>query len=340
MKLSARDADGYFARPDPDKTGILIFGADAMRVALKRQQVIGALVGPSGEEEMRLVRLQAGELRKDPAALLDAIKSPSFFAGPRVVFVQDAGDGLAKTIANALSQWLEGDAQIVVTAAGLPARSGLRKLFEGHKNAYCVGIYDDPPSRAALQAELERARIGELDSDAMHEIVALSQTIGPSELRQTLEKLSLYKTGDKNPTTAQDVQAIAPATIEVALDDVLNCVAEARAGDISPVLRKLAGQGVQPVGLCIGASRYFRTLHAAACDPGGPVAHLSRVRPPVFGARRDRMGRQAQSWGVARLERAIKMLTDADLSLRSASRAPQMAMIERTLIRLAMLGKR
>ena len=37
MKLSAREASGYFAKPDPDKTGLLIYGEDAMRVALKRR---------------------------------------------------------------------------------------------------------------------------------------------------------------------------------------------------------------------------------------------------------------------------------------------------------------
>ena len=51
------------------------------------------------------------------------------------------------------------------------------------------------------------------------------------------------------------------------------------------------------------------------------------------------MVRQAQGWGLRKLEKALSMLTDTDLALRSASRAPQMAVIERTLIRLAMLRK-
>lgn len=42
MKLNPREAEGYFAKPDADKTGLLIYGADAMRVALKRQQVLAA----------------------------------------------------------------------------------------------------------------------------------------------------------------------------------------------------------------------------------------------------------------------------------------------------------
>ena len=45
MKLSAREASGYFAKPDASKTGLLIYGPDAMRIALKRQQVIAALIG-------------------------------------------------------------------------------------------------------------------------------------------------------------------------------------------------------------------------------------------------------------------------------------------------------
>ena len=65
------------------------------------------------------------------------------------------------------------------------------------------------------------------------------------------------------------------------------------------------------------------------------------MRPPIFGPRRDRMLRQAQKWGVVRLEQALTLLTDTDLQLRSAGQhAPAMALVERTLIRLAMMAAR
>jgi DNA polymerase-3 subunit delta len=64
------------------------------------------------------------------------------------------------------------------------------------------------------------------------------------------------------------------------------------------------------------------------------------MRPPVFGPRRDRMLRQAQGWGMHSLEKAIGILTDTDLALRSSSRAPALAVMERALIRLAMLNRR
>jgi len=95
---------------------------------------------------------------------------------------------------------------------------------------------------------------------------------------------------------------------------------------------------VQPVGLCIAAIRHFRALYTVASDPGGPAKGVARLRPPVFGPRRDSMQRQAQAWGAARLEAAVTVLTDTDLALRSAGRtAPAMALVERALIRLAMM---
>ena len=51
MKLSARDANRYFGTPEADRTGLLIYGPAAVRVALKRQAGSGALLGPRGGQE-------------------------------------------------------------------------------------------------------------------------------------------------------------------------------------------------------------------------------------------------------------------------------------------------
>ena len=339
MKLSPRDASGYFARPNPDSTGILIYGPDTMRIALRRQEIIKALIGPEGEEEMRLTRIPASDVRKDPAQVLDALKSVSFFPGPRVVFVEDATDVAAPALITALGDWQSGDAQLVVTAGQLKATSKLRKAFEAHKNAYATGIYDDPPSRDDIERALKEAGISAPDREIMSALTDLARAMDPGDFRQTMEKLGLYKLGDTTPLTSDDIDACAPASTEAALDDILHIVAEARAKEIGPLLRRLQAQGANPVSLTIAAMRHFRALHSAASDPGGAAQGIARARPPIFGPRRDRMLRQAQALGLHKLETALGVLTDTDLALRSAGQtAPQMAVVERAFIRLAMLG--
>ena len=339
MKLSPRDAPAYFAKPDPDRAGLLIFGQDAMRVALRRQQMLAALLGDGAEEEMRLTRMPGAELRRDPAQALDAMKAVGFFPGARAVFVEEATDAAAPAILSALDAWQPGDACLVVTAGALKPSSKLRKGFEGHANAYAAAIYDDPPSRAEIAAQLNTAGLRNLSGDAEALLTAYAAQLSPGDFAQLVEKTGLYKRGDETALSVDDIEACAPQSIEAELDDILNIVAESRSGEIGPMLRRLQAQGTNAVSLCIGATRHFRTLYTAASDPGGAAAGVGRLRPPVFGPRRDRIVRQAGSWGAPRLEAALTLLTDTDLQLRSAGQtAPAMAVMERTLIRLAMMN--
>ncbi|MCR8724943.1 DNA polymerase III subunit delta [Frigidibacter sp. ROC022] len=338
MKLSPREAPGYFARPDPKRAGLLIYGGDAMRVALRRQEVVAALIGPEGEAEMRLTRIAGADLRKDATLLIDAVKAISFFPGNRVALVEDATETVRGAVGAALEDWQPGDAVVIVTAGALGKSSGLRKLFETHVNAYAIGLYDDPPSREEVEALLKQGGLTQVSGDGLAALMALSRALDPGDFRQTVEKLALYKCSDDSPVGPEDVAAVSPATIEAEVDEVIRIVAEGRVAEIGPVMQRITGQGVNPVSLCMAATRHFRTLLAVASDPGG--AGIGRLRPPVYGPRRDRLERQAGRWARADLEAALGLLTDTDLTLRSSSKAPQMAMLERALIRLAMLAQR
>lgn len=341
MKLSSRDALRAFANPDPKKTGVLIYGANAMRVALKRQQLVKGLIGATGEGEMRLTRIQGSELRRDSVALNDAIKAVGFFPGPRVVLVEDANENCADSVLVALKDWLPGDAQIVVIGGNMKPTSKIRKAFEAHSNALAVGIYDEPLSRAEVEAAIAKVGLGELRSEALGAIGDLSKVLDPGDFAQFLEKLSLYCMTEAGPVTVDNVEKCAPQSTEAQLDDVIALVGDGDAHGLSPVLHRVLAQGVSATGLCISALRYFRMLHTATCDPGGLSSGLSKLRPPVYGSRRDRMQKQAMGWGLARLEKAIHILLETDLKLRSAGQtAPQMALVERCFIRLSMMGKR
>jgi DNA polymerase-3 subunit delta len=339
MKLSPRDATAFFRRPDPKIAGVLIFGEDTMRVAMKRQEAVAAIIGPEGETEMRLTRLIGADVRRDPAQLLDAVKAQGFFPGPRAVLVEEAADGVTAATKAALAEWHEGDAQIIATAGGLQAKSSLRKLFESANNAYAAALYNDPMGRAEIEAELARAGLREVDCAAMGALEHLARDLTPGDFRQTLEKIALYKHEDPTPLTPDEIALNAPASIEAETDDVFHVLAEGRTADIAPVMQRLTAQGVAPVTLLIMGMRHFRTLFALASAPGGPAQGITRIRPPIWGPRRDRMLRQAQMWSNQRLEEALKVLMDTDLTLRSAGqKAPGMALVERAFVRLAFMA--
>jgi DNA polymerase III subunit delta len=340
VKISGAEAASRLAdKPGAELSAVLLYGPDPMLVSVTRQEVVAKLVGPSGEAEMRLERVQVGELRRDGAVLGDTVRAQGFFPGRRVVLLESASDGVADSVLRVLADRQPGDAILVVTAGQLPARSSLRKAFEAHRSAYAVALYPDPPSRGEIEARLGREGI-RADAEAVDSLVALATEQDPGAFSRTLEALALFMHGSSAPASAADVAAVAPDVGEGDVDVLINCAAEGNAAAIGLHLKRLAASGTPPTSLAIAASRHFRALHAAASAVDGVEAGLSRLRPPVFGPRRSRMAAQARRLGQPATEKALMLLTEADLALRSSRPVPGLALVERVLIRIAMLAGR
>jgi len=329
MLLKGRDATAFLRKPDPGAPGLLISGEDAMRVADARAQVVAAITGPGADEEMRLTRIAGADLRKDPAALIDATRAIGFFPGPRAVVVEDANDALAPVIAAALGDWREGDAQIVVTAGTLTPRSALRKLFEGAKTAVAITLYDEPPGPDEVAEMLAAAGLARISPEARRDLADLAQVLEPGDFRQTVEKLGLYMYRAEAEVTPDDVAACAPASWEADVESLCDAVMSREEARASGLLSRLLQQGTAPVTVAIALGRRVRQLHQIAADPGARVFARGGFR------RRDLMARQAREWGAQALGTALGMVVECDLQLRSATRAPEPALVERLVIRLA-----
>lgn len=337
VKRTGSEAARALAKPDPHRAGILLHGPDAALVAMVRRDLAAALVGPGGEAELRLERIEAGDLRRDPARVADAIRARGFFSGPRIVVVEGASDAVAEPILDALAAFRPEDATLLVTAGPLPARSRLRKGFEAARDAVAVALYPDPPGRAEIAARLEREGIAGVTPGAMEALEALGAALEPGEFAQTLTTLALYRHGSAEPVDEAAVAAVAPAGPEAEIDAIVDAIAEGAVHAVGSLMRRVAPRAAAATGLVIGASRHFRALHAVAASPGGIEAGLAALRPPVFGARRARMAAQARAWGQGRAERAMRVLMDADLALRSSRPVPALALVERAFIRVAMM---
>ncbi|MCL5776658.1 DNA polymerase III subunit delta [Limibaculum sp. FT325] len=338
MKLSGRDSASFCRTPDMRLAAALLFGPDAATVSVARREIVAAL---SEGDEMRVTRLDGGAVRKDPAALDEAVRSRGFFPGRRVVLIEGARDELADTIAAVLADATPEDAFVVAEAGALAPRSGLRKLFEASRVAAACGLYPDPPDPAELSAALQRAGLSAgVTREAETALASAAQELDRAQMAQLVETIALYGASASAPLPAEAVLALLPAASDAEIDRLIDAVAGGRAEDVVALYDRVAAGGGGPVQILIAAGRMFRQILTLASAPDGLDAALARLRPPVFGPRRTALARQVANWPASRAEAALRLLQDTDRTLRSPGARPDRALVERCLIRIAMMGAR
>ncbi len=338
MKLTSRDVFSFFESPPKVITGVLIYGNDSVRVSDKKQQLIKSLLGSNAEEEMRLERISGEKLKKTPEQAIDLCKAQSFFTGKRALLIEEANDTITNIIIKAVDAWKDGDATIIVTAGSLKSSSSLRKLFEQKKNIFSAPIYDNPITKFEVEKIIAESGLQDVTQDGLTQLIGIASDLQPGDFKQSVNKLALYKLNDKTPVTYQDIVNCTPVSSEADIDEVLNVILAGKKFEVIKILGRLSPQGTTPVALVIAATRHFKTLFSIISDPGGIDVGATAFRPPIYGPRKKTLINQAQKWGPVKIKKAIKLLTATDLQLRSSNqRAPQMALVERLFIRLAML---
>ena len=341
MKLNPQNLQKFIDKPDPSRAAILFYGADTMRVALKRQEYLENLLGPNAEQEMRLTRLTGDEVLKNQSGIFDTIKATGFFPGQRAILVENTPDKASKIIIDCIKAWQPNDAHIVITSGTLKPSSQLRKSFENHEQTVAAPIYDNPMTEMEIKKELSRAKIQIKDPSVIDIVYGLSKDLEPGDFRNTLEKIYLYKFNDKSSLTAKDISACRPISAEANLDDMIYAVADGKTHKINAIFNRLKAQGVQPVTLCLSFQRHFKLLLRLSIYEGTQSEAISNQKPPIFGPRRNIILNQLKLWNVKNLKTALAYFVELDLGLRSIStQSPVEAIAERTLIRVAMLAKR
>ena len=338
MKISGSAGAKFCRRPDPGIRGALLYGPDAGLVALNRQALVKAL---TEGDDLRLTRLTGEQVRRDPADLDTALKSRGFFAGRQAVLIDGAKDTAAKAIGEVLASATAEDAFLVVTADVLPARSALRKHFEGTRDLAAIAFYPEAPGPAEIATRLaEHGYTARLSPDAAAELVGIGAVMDPGSFAKLLETVAVFGLDREDPVRADEIARLAPASQDTALDLLVEAVALGRPDRVAPQLGRLGSGGTAPEQMLRAVARHFRMLLGVAVDPEGPEAGLGRVRPPLFGPRRRAAGAQVARWGAPRLEAANRLLFQTERLLRTPGQRPAHALIERCLLRLAMMAGR
>ncbi|TAK98217.1 MAG: DNA polymerase III subunit delta [Rhodospirillaceae bacterium] len=339
MKVDARRAEGFLAKPDASVRAILLYGPDVGLVRERMVALTRAIAG-STDDPFRTAEFPADSLRSDPARLGDEAAALALTGGRRVVRFRDASD----TVAGVFADWLKaplGDSLVIVTAGELTPRAKLRQVFEDADQAAAVACYtDEADVLARLVRETLKGAGLTVTSEALDWLT--DHLGGDRELsRRELEKLVTYMGTGNSTVTAEDVLACIGDTAAFDVDDLIFAMADGDQAAVQRTFLRLTAEGTSPIAVITAAARHLVRLHETRgrlADGRNLEQAVAGLRPPVFFKFKTRFQAQANKWNEALLARGLELLTDAEVAAKSTD-MPVEAVAERALIQVAQAAR-
>ncbi|HCX14344.1 MAG TPA: DNA polymerase III subunit delta [Rhodospirillaceae bacterium] len=344
MKIPPGRADAFSANPDSGVRSILVYGPDAGLVR-ERLNILTRSVADSIDDPFRVSEFSADQLRDDPARLRDEAAGLALTGGRRVVRIRDATDKTADLFAKFLENPV-GDALVLVDSRDLGPRSKLRTVFEKANDAAALACYSDDTQslEAIIRSSLKAAGL----QIAPEALGWLTSHLGGDreQSRSEIEKLIVYMGPDaaarNTVITEDDILACVGDNAAIGLDNLTYAVCEGDQAMVRRAYGLMIAEAVSPISILTSVSRHFMRLYETRGhlkDGKNIDEAASRLRPPVFFKYKRRFQIQAGRWSEDLLIRGLELLMKAELSAKSTD-MPTIAVVERTLIQLAQVGRR
>jgi DNA polymerase-3 subunit delta len=337
LKLSGAAARRFLEKPNANVA--LLFGPNRSLVAEAARALIEiALHGT--DDPFALSRLSDDDLKKDKAALGDALAAQSLLGGPRVAWVRIDGAAGEDQILSALANAEAGapGAFLVIEGGELSASSKLVKAFEEARRAVVIGFYEES---AAERTAFVRSFLDSEGIAASRDVAeALVERLPDDRAlaRCELEKLAIFAKGDALSTA--DLDALLPSENDAVLDEAVHAATDGRGSAAQEALARIAGlSGVTAIKAL--ERRLLRLLEVRTqMDQGVSAADAAaRLRPPLFWKERDRFQSQLGVWSTQTLARALEGLWNAELAAKQAQ-SPQALLAADAFANAAKLARR
>ena len=313
MKIAAGKINNFIRKPDPQIRAVLIYGPDGGLVR-ERSEIIAKSVVEDLNDPFLVSDLTSETLKQEPGRLMDEAAAIAMTGGRRVVRLRDADDSCAAALAAFLEE-PAGDALIVISGGDLPARSKIRKIFEGSKTiGAAVACYaDDGQSLDGLIRDTMRKANIRIEEGA---IGYLAARLGADRAlsRSELEKLVLYA-GEGGQLELDDIIQSIGDSSTYGLDTVLYATAEGNARELDETLSKMWADGTNAVSLLRAMSNHILRLQQviAERESGKPLeTAIKSLRPPVFWKMESRFKRQLGLWDKKLSALALDILLKAE----------------------------
>ncbi|MEL6323487.1 MAG: hypothetical protein AAFQ84_04575, partial [Pseudomonadota bacterium] len=175
MKLSGAEAVRFCQTPQAAYWAFLLFGDDEGVVADGFLSLKQALF--KDRDDLDVITLDDDEVKKDPAALMDALDARSLLGNPRLIRIRANGDKAAAPILEAIQAGDQAidrfESPLVITAGALQKRSKLRAGSEAAKHAAALHLFSDETQDLVALVRARLAEDGlEIEEMALERLVA------------------------------------------------------------------------------------------------------------------------------------------------------------------------
>lgn len=318
-KLTSRQIAAFLTNPDPGYPVVLLYGPDQGLVRERGLRLVKTIVKDLSDP-FRISKIRGAELQSDPGRLADEAAAISMTGGRRVVWISDAVEDNAKTLAAHVETAI-GDALIVVEAGNLSPRSKLRQMAEKSKAVMALPCYaDDSRTLEALIQDTLKAHNLTLSPAALGH---LGNNLGQDRqiTLQELEKLALYCHG-KNQISLTDVMAITGDVSALALNDIADYCAQGDIEALDKALARTLETGTATTSLLRSSSNHFQRLLLVIDQAARNTTIDSAVKalkPAVHFSRNAAFKQQCRLWDRPRLEAALEAFQNAETQCRKQS---------------------
>lgn len=332
----AHEVDGFLARPAQTGTVILIYGPDKGLVS-ERGAKYAKLTGLPLDDPFAVLRIEADEIDKDPARLMDEARTISMFGGDRLIWIKNATaqKGLAEAVKLLIAEPAQ-DTYILIEAGDLKKGAALRSNVENGSTGMALPCYtDDARGIDGLIDDVLQANHLQISNDARQ---FLRLSLGGDRLatRGELEKLCLYARGQQR-IELEDVRELVGDVAALSQDEVIDAVLIGDLPKFNTAFDRVVNTGTHPFLLVNSAMRQFSQLQTLryAMETGNMPAGLvvNSAKPPIFFARKKLVETALGLWSVAALNRVTDRLQRTVLESRQNS-ALSTAIIRQTFIAL------
>jgi DNA polymerase III subunit delta len=300
---------------------VLFYGSDPGMVS-DRASKLARGIASTGTPPGEIIRIDELDLEHDADRLLVELQTIPMFSGRNVVRAAASRRVTAAMLKPLIEEdRLEG--YLILEAGSLKPDDALRALFEKSPKTAAVACYPDDardldalirevltPYKLTIAPDAQRLLVSRLGADR-----ALS--------RGEIEKLALYAYGKARIEEA-DVEVAVGDASEQSMDQIVLAAlgGKAEAAVIAHDRALAAGESAQVI--IMAAHRHIQRLHRVrlALDQGKSLDDAIRsLRPPLSMPQKGAVTALVQGWSLAKLNRALKRVADAQRLARTGTQA-------------------